>query len=168
MKKLLLPIVLLLVGTGAGVGAGIMLKPAPEEEVAHAADCGPTEHIADADMTVPVAATPAQEEVEYAEMTNQFVVPVLANDEVAAMVVMSLSIEVPLGQTDAVFAVEPKLRDGFLRVMFNHANVGGFSGNFTANSNMGILRGDLLRSAQEVLGEAALDILVLDIVRQQV
>ena len=30
MKKLLLPIVLLLVGIGAGVGAGILLKPAPD------------------------------------------------------------------------------------------------------------------------------------------
>ena len=34
MKKLLLPLVLLLAGTGGGVGAGLFLAPPPAEDIA--------------------------------------------------------------------------------------------------------------------------------------
>lgn len=175
MKKLLLPIILLLVGTGAGVGAGIVLKPEPEpeEEMAAAADhgeiaCLPGEHGEVAHEDAPILAPVADVEVEYVEMDNQFVVPVIANEEVAAMVVVSLSIEVPTGARDAITGVAPKLRDVFLHAMFDHANIGGFSGNFTSNSNMRVLREDLLREAQGVVGETARDVLIVEIVRQDV
>ncbi len=168
--KLLVPLILLLVGTGAGVGAGIVLKPAATEE--HAADtvnCLPGEHTVSAETPANVQApeVPA-EEVAYANLENQFVIPVIADEKIAAMVVLSIGIAVPPGGEDAVFAVEPRLRDAFLQVMFNHANIGGFSGNFTSTSNMRTLRQDLLQSAQTILGANALDVLVLDIVRQDV
>lgn len=171
MKKLLLPIILLLVGTGAGVGAGIVLKPEPEpEEIAEHGDaaCLPTEHVEGSHEDIPVIAPVEDVAVEYVEMDNQFVVPVIADDAVAAMVVVSLSIEVPTGGRDAVTGVAPKLRDVFLHAMFDHANIGGFSGNFTSNNNMRVLREDLLREAQGVIGETARDVLIVEIVRQDI
>ncbi len=174
--KLILPLILLIIGTGGGVGAALFLKPAAPPESEHAAiDCVPGE-------TPVTAATPTAAshdsagsdghaetpETEYAKLANQFVVPVIADNKVAAMVVVTLGIAVPPGGKDGVFAVEPRLRDGLLQVMFNHANIGGFSGNFTSTSNMRTLRGDLLRSAQSILGDGVLDVLVLDIVRQDV
>ncbi len=168
--KLIVPLILLLVGTGAGVGAGIVLKPEPVEEHADASEhCLPGETQVAADATAelpPVDAT--AEEVAYAKLENQFVIPVIDDEKIAAMVVLSIGIAVPPGGEDAVLAVEPRLRDGLLQVMFNHANIGGFSGNFTSTSNMRILREDLLQSAQSVLGATALDVLVLDILRQDV
>lgn len=170
MMKLLLPVLLLVIGTGAGVGAGVLLKPEPEPQEEAAADCLPGEtHVAaETPPPPPVAIDPEAEPPEYAQLDNQFVVPVVQDDEIVAMVVLSLGIAVPTGGSDAVSSVEPRLRDSLLQVLFNHANIGGFSGNFTASSNMRSLRKDLLSSAQSILGEGALDVLILDIVRQDV
>ncbi|PJI86117.1 hypothetical protein BC777_2475 [Yoonia maricola] len=165
MKAILIPLILLLVGTGAGVGAGLFLAPAPVEDATDETHVCPPP---DADMDGAVAITPVAvgPEREYAKLNNQFIVPVVEDQRVAALVVMSLNLEVVLGGRTAVFAAEPKLRDRFLQVMFDHANNGGFSGNFTTGTKMRALRNELLRVAQEVSGSQVTDVLVIDLVRQ--
>lgn len=166
MKKLLLPIMLLLVGTGSGVGAGFFLKEAEPELEDHAANpCG---EIQEAMAEAAPEPEEIEAETEFAKLANQFVVPVVADDRVIAMVVLSLSIEVAVGNKDVIFRTEPKLRDAFLQVLFDHANIGGFSGNFTTASNMRILREELNRAANSIVGTNAIDVLILDIVRQDI
>ena len=181
MKKLLLPLLLLLVGTGSGVGAGLLLKSTPEKDpvpeagadMASAAPCGPVgdTHATLADGAVhdapaePIAAAAGS---EFAALENQFIVPVLDQDELVAMMAITLSVEVPVGEMTKVYAVEPRLRDKLLQDMFQHSNIGGFSGNYTATDKMRILRQDLLRTTREILGDTALDVLIIDIKRQQV
>ena len=181
MKKLLLPLLLLLVGTGSGVGAGFLLKPAPEPDpvpeaggdMASAAPCGPVEdtHATMAEgeaHDAPAEPIEAAAGSEFAALENQFIVPVMEQDQLVAMMAITLSVEVPLGGTTEVYAVEPRLRDKLLQDMFQHANIGGFSGNYTATDKMRILRQDLLRTTREILGDTALDVLIIDIKRQQV
>lgn len=167
MKKLILPIILLLIGTGSGVGAAFLLKT-PEEDVEMAKECACAEQAEPTEVAATTDAEPLEPTTEFAKMANQFVVPIVDDDTVVAMVVLSLSIEVALGNKDVIFQTEPKLRDAFLQVMFDHANIGGFSGNFTTASNMRILRQELNRAAKTVLGANAIDVLILDIVRQDV
>lgn len=170
MKKLLLPIILLLLGTGSGVGAALVLKPPPEEEdMAGAEACLPTEHVSGDDHAAPLTLEDTAIEVEYAKLSNQFIVPVIEDEQVIAMVVISLSVEVPFGGQEVIYSAEPKLRDAMLQVMFNHANIGGFSGNFTTSNNMKGLREDLLQATVEIVGApGARDILIMDIVRQDI
>ena len=100
-------------------------------------------------------------------MPTQFVVPVLEGGRVGALVVLALSLEVPVGQTDLVFTREPKLRDAFLRVLFDHANAGGFRGSFTDAATLVSLRRALLEAARKALGaDAVSDVLITDILRQ--
>ncbi|MEL6619132.1 MAG: flagellar basal body-associated FliL family protein [Pseudomonadota bacterium] len=164
MIKKLLPILLLLVGSGAGVGAGIFLRPTPEPTVIEDPGAeGDTKDVAK------IEAKPDAEEEqqsEYFKMSNQFVVPVVDQDEVRALVVLSLSLEVPIGQKDAVYAKEPKLRDSFLQVLFDHANIGGFDGAFTNANNLAVLRGALREVAQKDMGENVTDVLIIEIARQ--
>ncbi|MCK0095774.1 flagellar basal body-associated protein FliL [Yoonia sp. F2084L] len=161
MKAILIPIVMLLVGVGSGVGAGLLLKPEPDPaDIAADVEAGE-------DPTEPAApAVEETEEREYAKLNNQFIIPVLEDGKVAALVVMSLNLEVTVGSRTAVFSAEPKLRDRFLQVMFDHANTGGFSGNFTRGTKMRALRNELLRAAEDVIGDRVTDVLVIDIVRQ--
>lgn len=164
MKLLIIPVVFLVLGSGAGIGAGLFLTPEKPDDTEHDAslDCAAPDKMA-AEL-VPIPTTP--EEREFAKLNNQFVIPVVEDGKVASLVVMSLSLEVTVGSRAAVFATEPKLRDRFLQVMFDHANTGGFSDNFTSGPNMRALRNGLLQAAQDVTGPRVSDVLVIDIVRQ--
>jgi hypothetical protein len=174
MIRKLLPVLLALLGLGIGLGAGFALRPGAAP-AAH--DAAPVEdaggHGAEADPHAPAPEAGAHGDAaaegaaqEYVKLTNQFVVPLLEGGKVSAMVILSLSVEVKTGQTADVYTKEPKLRDSFLQVMFNHANAGGFDGPFTDSANMIALRRALLESARQTLGESAQDVLITDIVRQ--
>ena len=106
----------------------------------------------------------------YVKLDSQFVVPVIEDGRTISLVVLALSLEVEpgAGAREAVFAREPKLRDALLRVMFDHANAGGFSGGFTAEARIEGLRDALRESARAVLGPGLRDVLILDIARQEV
>lgn len=160
MIRKLLPIILALVGLGGGVGAGIALRPAPSVEEPATAD-GSEAPVEESTAEGEGAAPP-----EYVKLNNQFVVPVLENGRVMSMVIMSLNLEVSPGTNEQVYAREPKLRDAFLQVMFDHANSGGFNGSFTDGSNLILLRRALLESAQSAVGSIVTDVLISDIVRQ--
>jgi len=147
----LLPILLALFGLLAGTGAGIFLRPTPEPEAET--------------VEAPAPRPRAQQTGEFVRLSNQFIVPVVTDSRVGSMVVLSLSIEMPPGTTERVYAIEPRLRDAFLQVLFDHANAGGFGGTFTAASNMNALR-DALREAARGQLPMAQDVLILDIVRQ--
>lgn len=168
MRKLL-PVILAILGIGAGIGAGLYFKPAPEvaEETQTAEACLPTENM-DADASsLPMRSPPVDPATrEYVRLNNQFVVPVVSDDRVTALVVLSLSVEVVKGQSQSVFDREPKLRDLFLQVLFNHANIGGFQGAFTDRSNMMALRRNLREAGASVLGDLISDVLITDIARQ--
>jgi hypothetical protein len=171
--KMLLPIILLVLGVGGGIGAGLFLMP-NEPEITHAdTACGDLpppaeEHAEDTHTEEPVDPNTELEGREYARLSNQFVVPVVRDGTVGSLVVLSLSIEVPEGGKDNVFVHEPKLRDGFLQVLFNHANEGGFNGAFTSATNMRILRNSLRDAAHDIMGNNITDVLIIDIVRQDV
>ncbi|OYU17390.1 MAG: flagellar basal body-associated protein FliL [Rhodobacteraceae bacterium PARR1] len=162
-----IPLILPLIGLGAGVGAGFALRPdAPAAASSETAAETAPDTGAELTGAPPEKAADPENPPEYAKMNNQFVVPVLEGGRVVSMVILSLSIEIPAGGAEGVYAREPKLRDSFLQVLFDHANAGGFRGSFTDGSNMVLLRRALLESARAVLGDAARDVLITDIVRQ--
>lgn len=177
MKKLL-PLLLALIGLGGGMGAGLMLRPAahpPEEGAAVEGEAG-AEGEAAAEGEAPAEGEDATAEgegeadpataPEYVKMSNQFVIPVVSEGEVASMVLLSLSLEVKAGGTEQTYSIEPKLRDAFLQVLFDHANSGGFAGSFTDGANLVVLRRALLEVARKTTGDLVLDVLISDITRQ--
>lgn len=164
MLSKLLPVILLIVGTGGGIGAGIMLAPAPD--TAHAEAGG--EHApmpAKAEEPDPES---EEDQREYIKVSNQFVVPVVERDNLTSLVVLSLSLETKKGISEKVHAYEPKLRDVFLQVLFDHANMGGFRGAFTRSDVLAPLRTALREAAQKHLGKDVYDVLIMEISRQDV
>jgi hypothetical protein len=179
MIRKILPILLALVGLGIGGGAGFYLRPAPAAEAAPAeGEAAATEHGAEAAAGEGEAgghAKPAEDVAaesdpesgpEYIKLSNQFVIPVLEKGQVNSMVILALSLEVEHGTAEATYAREPKLRDAFLQVLFDHANSGGFKGSFTDGSNLVLLRRALLEVAQSTIGASVTDVLITDIARQ--
>lgn len=184
MMRMLLPVLLLLIGVGGGVGAGFVLAPegealAPEEVSDEAAEDYENEPPAEdgeygeeADSEYETGGEPPRVEqsgegTEFVRLNNQFVVPIVRDGSVRSLVVMGLTIEVTTGLNSEVFDQEPRLRDSFLRVLFAHANAGGFDGVFTDATAMAPLREGLREAAQGVLGRGnAFDVLITDITRQ--
>ncbi|MEO9457571.1 MAG: flagellar basal body-associated FliL family protein [Roseobacter sp.] len=153
MIKKLLPVLLFMAGTGSGIGAGLFLRPTVGEM-----PVDEKMHVSDADEI--------DKPAEYVKLNNQFVIPVINNERVESLVVMTLTVEVPEGGKDAVYAKEPKLRDSFLQVLFDHANMGGFSGEFTDPSKLEILRNSLLEIGQRDMDDGVTDVLITDVARQ--
>jgi len=174
MLKKLLPLVLLLIGTGAGIGAALVLAPpgaddhASEDNEDHAPTGGGGEsHVEPPDEThsssqIPVSAPDS----EFFKMTGQFVVPLVKDDRVTSMIVLSLSLETGPNLKERMHAREPKLRDLFLRVLFDHASMGGFRGSFTQAGRLDLLRGALREVARKEMGNDIRDVLITDIGRQ--
>ncbi|MGB5556721.1 MAG: flagellar basal body-associated FliL family protein [Paracoccaceae bacterium] len=162
--RLILPILLALVGLGAGLGAGYFLRPPPEDH----AEINPCGDVAAEAATSASQATDDAEPTthDYVKLNNQFIIPVVEDERVAALVVLSLSLEVTAGGQERIYEREPKIRDSFLQVLFDHANSGGFDGAFTNGRNMTILRDALRESAITTLGPVVTDVLIIDIVRQ--
>lgn len=173
----LLPILIVLLGLFGGVGAGFVLKPAAEAQedgdgiagaIPGQGTDGAGSDIGGAPAPRPAAAPPPPLETrDLTSLANQFFVPVIQQDKVVAMVAMSLTLEVVQGHGDTALSHEPRLRDAFLQVMFDHANVGGFDGVFTQQRNMTALRTALRETGQRLLGVSLIDVLITDIVRQE-
>lgn len=187
MMRILIPVLLLIIGLGGGIGAGIMLGGGSDEEMmeeAHAEEGheeGDGEHAEEPEGEEGEEQTEEEapgyadegpvspgssENLEYVRLNNQFVVPVVRDAAVRHLVVMSLTVEIESGQAEMVFNREPRLRDAMLRVMFSHANAGGFEGSFTSPTALNPLRRGLRDAAYDVLGPIVNDVLIVEIVRQ--
>ncbi|MFV0245942.1 MAG: flagellar basal body-associated protein FliL [Qingshengfaniella sp.] len=148
MMRLLLPLILMLLGTGAGIGAAAFLgggsAPPPVE----------AKSMADQEVTAFVA------------FETEFMVPVMKNDRIVKLMILSLSIEVPDASTTLVRDREPRLRDTFLRVMFDYANAGGFDDGIYSSAGVDQLRRELKESASASLGPVVRDVLIVNLVQQ--
>ncbi len=181
MIRKLLPILLPIFGLGLGTGAGLFLKtdtPSPAE----ISGDGQAEKVLAEGATDDGHAGPTEEKTaaeghgtetageggkpEFVKLTNQFVIPILEDGRVVSLVILSLNLQVEIGKSEEVYALEPKLRDAFLQVLFDHANAGGFRGSFTDGSNLLYLRRALLERAQGLVGGGVTDVLISDIARQ--
>ena len=173
MLKLLLPLLLLIAGTGAGIGAAVLTAPdeapSPQEETGHSQDSG-SDVGHDKDKTNEGGHDSGGHrdaaEAGFVAFDHQFVVQIVQDDKVTSMVVLSLSLEAEPDLRESIHLRQPKLRDLFLRVLFDHANMGGFQGAFTSSGNLELLRSALREAAQKEMGTGIRDVLIVDIARQ--
>ena len=167
LASLLVPVVALAAGLGIGAGGAILTKPAPPEDTAGTSAGAEGTEGKPATAWKPAPPPPTDEVTEFAPIGNQFVVPVLREGRVNALVLVSITLEVAEGSTAEVFSIEPRLRDAFLQVLFDHANAGGFDDRFTQADRMSLLRQALGEAADRMLGPVLRNVLIVDIVRQE-
>lgn len=162
MLKKILPLLSLIMGLAGGGGAAILLAPEPVAEPAEAASDGSAS--ADADH----ATDAEQTDLEIVKLPNQFVVPVILNNRVRSMMILTVAVEVEPSQADFVRTREPKLRDTFLDELFNLAAIGGFKDEIISRQTLDIVRTALTERARKTLGLRQVSVLVTDMARQDV
>ena len=197
MKGALIPLAMAIAGLALGGGAAHVLAPgAPAEEAEGAAHGEAEAPGPEAEAPGPKAGEHAAAEEapadhggavekepggkgsgghgsggsdgdDYVQLDNQFVVPLIEDGRTRALVVLALSLEVDPEVRDTVLAREPRLRDALLRVLFDHSNSGGFSGDFTDEGRLAALRSAMRERAGAVLGGGVRDVLIQDIARQE-
>lgn len=149
----LIPVILIVLGLGAGLGGGLLLRPVPDTET--------TDEEAAQPPPLPDATA-----IGLFEFENQFMVPIVVEDRITSVIVLRLALEIRDEHRGLVSSVTPRLRDRLLQVMFDHANMGGFQGNFTANDTLRLLRANLLEAAQATLGpDIVFGVLITDLLR---
>lgn len=159
----LLAILLIPLGLIGGLAGGHFLAPPPPEK---AADDKMKGEAKEAKAKKPVKLDLSN--ADYAKLDKHFIIPVVEDGAVSALVVITIAIEVDKESRDLVFEHEPKLRAEFLNVFFNHAQSGGFSGVFIQTQLMNDLRASLNAAAFSVLGDAAHQVLITSMTRQDV
>ena len=173
-----LPIVIVLLGLAGGVGAGMMFKPEPEardpkDETAsrdgmpEGNPTHPAIEIRDPGMPHEGAEEEPVEIRSYVNIGSQTIVPIVDGDRTTALMLFELAVDVEPSAHDAAVALEPRLRDAFLRELLRMASTGAFTETYTADWVIDELRHNLATAAHRFLGEGFKEILILDIVRQE-
>jgi len=178
IKKLLLPVLLILAAAGGVVGADVVKTRALGEVGVGAHLSEPETN--DASQSKPKAKDRAKDKGSHAKASDgggyggpaylkfkrQFVVPVMQSDEISALVIMNINLELADGAPEAIYSFEPKLRDALIREMMILSGEGLLGRDLTQPESYETIRKNLLVAAQDVLPEAISNILILDIVRQ--
>ncbi|MFK7945382.1 MAG: flagellar basal body-associated FliL family protein [Paracoccaceae bacterium] len=168
MKKIL-PIILLILGVAGGGVAGVFLKPPeePPEEDGQAKDearhAATRENSDSEDLTEGEAPTNRA----FVKVGRQTIVPVLDGGETRALMLFELAVDVPAASANIVHEMEPRLRDAFLRELFQMSYTGAFLTEFTDDRVIEELRRNLTRAARQYVGEDAREVLILDVMRQE-
>lgn len=169
MKKLL-PILLLLLGLGAGTGAGWFLRPHPvPPDTVASTEHGvtPAAEAAEGHGERSTGYEPAPAETEVVRLPNQFVVPLIQDGQVRAMVVIGLALELTPGHRFEISRDGPRLQAVLLQLLFDHANIGGFDGLFTSGEVLLALRRTLREAVRAEIGPHLHDVLITDLLRQE-
>lgn len=155
MMKLIIPVVAVLSGAGAGIGAGLFTQPkaaATDDHgdthetsshddghgAEHAEEHKTDAHSADAHGTDSHAAAANDGHGDehgatgagYLKIPNQFVVPIVRHGNVKALAVVSISLEIDEAERDTLSHELPRIKALTLQTLLNHAALGGFDGNF--------------------------------------
>ncbi len=168
MLRKILFILLPFLAMAGGIFAGERLRPPPAVPEPGSAEAATSDHGPDAEAEAAghAAAAPESEEPAWFRFPTQFFVPLIRDGTVEAVMVLTLTVEMPKSAEEEIFHQEHRLRDALLRVLLIHANTGGFEGNFTADVHLGDLREKLLKAARKTSGDEIRAILIEDIARQ--
>ncbi|MGF1445903.1 MAG: flagellar basal body-associated FliL family protein [Pikeienuella sp.] len=146
--KLLLCAALIVMGLVGGAAIGHLLRP-------------------NSGSATQAPASPPSGPSDYVEIARQMIVPVVAGGETEALMIFEVALDVPASARERAFQREPRIRDAFLREMFEMSYAGAFADTYTSERVMEELRARLLAAARLHLGQRVRDVLILDALRQE-
>ena len=170
MQKII-ALVIVLFGVGGGLALGVALRPGdaapgPDDAAAgaHSAEAAGAGHVGEDSAG---ADGEAGADRDYVKIGRQIIIPIVKGGETQALMLFDLALDVPLSMTERTHAAKPRLRDAFLRELFEMSYTGAFSSTYTDERIIEELRAKLRAAARRVLGNKVAEVLILDIMRQE-
>jgi hypothetical protein len=164
MLKKIMPLLALIFGLAGGGAAAIFLAPPPDDQPMSQNEA--TTPDAQSETSSDDLQDGASDSFEIVKLPSQFVVPVIMDNRVRAMVILTVALEVEVGQGDRVRALEPKLRDEFLAELFSLAALDGFKDEMISRKTLELVKRALSVRSSEVLDLQNVNVLVTDMARQ--
>lgn len=166
MIKKLLPLLALAAGLASGGAAAVFVARDSHDVEDVALERKPSTQ--GSGPTLTGVNQDAPDSFEIVKMPSQFVVPVITNARVRAMIILNVALEVETGSGDQVRALEPKLRDEFLAELFGLAAHDGFTDGLITRQTLEIVKHALTERSKEVLKLSFVNVLITDMARQDV
>jgi|GEM_PF-1501159 len=108
------------------------------------------------------------ETTSFLKFSRQFVVPVVTRDNVSALVILDISLELDPAATESAYSREPKVRDAILKSLLQLSNEGAFGDALLEEDNLNDIRARLQAAARTILGEDLVGVLILNVARQDI
>jgi len=183
--KFLLPSIIAVLGVLAGTVVGNMLKPAPKAEAASIGMSeGPggedlSEDKDETDVSAPEKAKGdgkagkgkgrkdgASGDVSYYKFSREFVVPIMEDGTVNALVILHLQLEIDSSISSSLFSMEPKLRDNIMTTLIAISHEGLLFDNLTDPESYESIRSLVLEGLKDVQTQGIENVLIVDLARQ--
>lgn len=164
----IIALVIVLAGLAGGLALGVALRPDGGVEAAAGADAEAAGPSAGADAAGSAAPDTEVAGRAYVKLARQIVIPVVRDRRTEALMLFELALDVPSGMTERAYAIEPRLRDAFLRVLLEMSYTGAFSRDYTDERVLRELRDKLRHAAGRLLDAEVFDVLILDMLRQEI
>jgi len=165
MLQKLLPVIVIviagLVGGGGGFFAKSMMSGGGDKEAAHEEDADG--HGKEKKKKGGGHGEEDTGSTSYMKFSRQFVVPVVRRGKPKSMVILDINIEVDNSQGESVYSLEPRLRDAILTRLLALAGEDMLPQMLEDVDKMELMKAALLETSREIMGDAALNILILDL-----
>lgn len=165
MLAKLLPVIVIVIGAAVGGGGGYFAKSMTASAPADKSDSG-DEH-GDKDKKAKKKKGGHGEETagstSFMKFSRQFVVPVVRQGRPKSMVILDINLEVDNSLNESVYVLEPRLRDAILSKLLVLASQGMLPQMLEDHEKMEMTKAALLETSQEIIGDAALSVLILDL-----
>lgn len=105
-------------------------------------------------------------DVSYFKFSREFVVPIMSDGSVRALVILHIQLEVDSEIASSLFSMEPKLRDNIMATLIEISHDGKLFDNLTDPEAYESIRALVLEGLREVKSEGIENILIVDLARQ--
>ncbi len=102
----------------------------------------------------------------YMKFKRQFVVPVMSGGRIESLALLNINLELSNDAPENAYTLEPKLRDAIMRELLALSHEGAFSNDLTSADTYDRLRHALLKASQSVMNDGVVNVLILDLMRQ--
>ncbi len=165
MLQKLLPVIVIViagvVGGGGGFFAKSMMSGGGDKEAAHEDDA--EGHGKEKKKKGGGHGEEDTGSTSYMKFSRQFVVPVVRRGKPKSMVILDINIEVDNSQGESVYSLEPRLRDAILTRLLALAGEDMLPQMLEDVDKMEMMKAALLETSREIMGDAALNVLILDL-----
>ena len=165
MLQKLLPVIVIViagvVGGGGGFFAKSMMSGGGDKEAAHEEDS--EGHGKEKKKKGGGHGEEDTGSTSYMKFSRQFVVPVVRRGKPKSMVILDINIEVDNSQGESVYSLEPRLRDAILTRLLALAGEDMLPQMLEDVDKMEMMKAALLETSREIMGDAALNVLILDL-----